>query len=1235
MQSRLWSKALCPATAGLCSRSSRQIVAHTRRRIQTAGGEPSTSGSKQYPELEDILGEPATTFEQLIGQLETLIKHPNPPRNYADALAKEELRRMDHRDLTTDKASGEHDPSRTRLLRQRPRMLRHMNAELDRGLNADDAGVGAGQDELTDMSDIPDTSSNVSSTHEVPPLPEEVAINLGITAEQQERRRIWMTKIAGYRAFRSNLMSMDSLLNSLNERREAERADFGMGERASDDLDEDRMLGPRFDSDALLDDDRKFEELIRKSWKLYDEDFADPSEASIATASDLAESLTKPSHSGSAGAGGVIPGKRSYHTTRTVYSEPDPSKKPPPPPKARVNNYASKITGGVKEGAAASRRDSDSTRPFTHRRLVIRGSGAHPVKGSRNLIRRVTRPSLKDLKRHFDERDEYADEVHVPIDATVSTGDIIEMRQTAIANSATKYGVCIALGGVVQKTTGRFHFNYVGPTRGVVGGREARLGFVAKGLLFDRQLLHRSGVASKDIKRILEYGEELREYEAEHGQHVLTSAQEAQKLQRTFSQHSIGSLVDNDVEIGANLAMPGVLVNESLPECQVPEPQDGVEADSEESISDLLVRAFPRALRTFQQDAEQLMRTHIRELGDYWGMALYRGQTHVTIDSLAQLTFGKAREGGALSEVERFAAYMHMVSDPLHYIPDADGLFVTCRFELRSRTEVENIVRVRDLIRENAPEFTQFIEKARSLVAYAHATMPLSPLRAALDPTAKSARATSSCKLTGWTPDLSFAKRKLPAGPALTEEEVANMKFTAEDSQFLLALRSYVFHSNAGFQNLANPYECLVSPILKKMNYYSGCDETSVARFLVDLGVWPHWYNQKLNMRDQHHGGFNRYRNKYLVERGAIASAALYYWGHPGSVDVDSASTTSKPRVAGERQVTECKNDVKLASQAVPEVRSSIITQSSSGVGIIGKSKLYGRDICEEIRHDFGDLPVYTIDDSTTRDVDDGLSLETIVTLGGEEQEWIHVHIADPTALIHPGHLIAHAAAQQMATIYYATETRNMLPLGMVLDNISLVRRFDSSGPKPANTMTMSCRLGDDGDIVDYKIRPGIVRNIIATPYEVVDQHLSFERPMGGMDSLARLQESKRMSTFIHPFVPTDAELPRYGANKTALPREAVQTLRRIQELTRRHYDFRVRSGAFTRLLPSIDITINEGANVAKPTYLMQRPVFLQTPHSSPEFSPLVYPKIVSSYSSVVVSPAHTMVAEMMIIAGR
>lgn len=50
-------------------------------------------------------------------------------------------------------------------------------------------------------------------------------------------------------------------------------------------------------------------------------------------------------------------------------------------------------------------------------------------------------------------------------------------------------------------------------------------------------------------------------------------------------------------------------------------------------------------------------------------------------------------------------------------------------------------------------------------------------------------------------------------------------------------------------------------------------------------------------------------------------------------------------------------------------------------------------------RVDLTHLSVYTIDDASTRDVDDGLSVE----LGQDGQLLLWVHVADPTRWLQPG----------------------------------------------------------------------------------------------------------------------------------------------------------------------------------------------------------------------------------------
>ncbi|EEB95282.1 hypothetical protein MPER_05769 [Moniliophthora perniciosa FA553] len=49
------------------------------------------------------------------------------------------------------------------------------------------------------------------------------------------------------------------------------------------------------------------------------------------------------------------------------------------------------------------------------------------------------------------------------------------------------------------------------------------------------------------------------------------------------------------------------------------------------------------------------------------------------------------------------------------------------------------------------------------------------------------------------------------------------------------------------------------------------------------------------------------------------------------------------------------------------------------------------KDPLESLRHDFGNLPVYVIDDLTASELDDGVSIESV--LGEPGSYWVHVHI--------------------------------------------------------------------------------------------------------------------------------------------------------------------------------------------------------------------------------------------------
>ena len=69
------------------------------------------------------------------------------------------------------------------------------------------------------------------------------------------------------------------------------------------------------------------------------------------------------------------------------------------------------------------------------------------------------------------------------------------------------------------------------------------------------------------------------------------------------------------------------------------------------------------------------------------------------------------------------------------------------------------------------------------------------------------------------------------------------------------------------------------------------------------------------------------------------------------------------------------------------------------------------------IRQDLTHHEVFTIDDASTRDIDDGLAVEELPD--GRHKLW--VHIADPTRWVHPGEPLDVEARRRAKTLYLPT----------------------------------------------------------------------------------------------------------------------------------------------------------------------------------------------------------------------
>lgn len=131
-------------------------------------------------------------------------------------------------------------------------------------------------------------------------------------------------------------------------------------------------------------------------------------------------------------------------------------------------------------------------------------------------------------------------------------------------------------------------------------------------------------------------------------------------------------------------------------------------------------------------------------------------------------------------------------------------------------------------------------------------------------------------------------------------------------------------------------------------------------------------------------------------------------------------------------------------------------------------------DSMKTLRHDWGDMPVFCIDGEGAHEIDDGLSVEKV----GDDEYWVHVHIANPTAFFNRENPLAKMARHMTETIYMPERAFMMLPRWATQAYFSL----DKNRP----CLTFSARMNLAGQTLEHKITPGLIRNVHhITPAEV------------------------------------------------------------------------------------------------------------------------------------------------------
>ncbi|HEY9612854.1 ribonuclease R family protein [Allocoleopsis sp.] len=131
-------------------------------------------------------------------------------------------------------------------------------------------------------------------------------------------------------------------------------------------------------------------------------------------------------------------------------------------------------------------------------------------------------------------------------------------------------------------------------------------------------------------------------------------------------------------------------------------------------------------------------------------------------------------------------------------------------------------------------------------------------------------------------------------------------------------------------------------------------------------------------------------------------------------------------------------------------------------------------------RLDLTGLKVYTIDDESTQEIDDGLSLEVLED--GSQRLWIH--IADPTRLVRPGDELDLEARRRSTTLYLPTGMVPMFPPALATGPMSLVQG------RVCPALSFGVVLDEAGSIQDYQIRASLVKPTYRLTYEDVDEML-------------------------------------------------------------------------------------------------------------------------------------------------
>jgi exoribonuclease-2 len=187
--------------------------------------------------------------------------------------------------------------------------------------------------------------------------------------------------------------------------------------------------------------------------------------------------------------------------------------------------------------------------------------------------------------------------------------------------------------------------------------------------------------------------------------------------------------------------------------------------------------------------------------------------------------------------------------------------------------------------------------------------------------------------------------------------------------------------------------------------------------------------------------------------------------------------------------------------------RSQIPNQFSEEILIMARRRMQSPPPDLDIeRLNLTRLKVYTVDDASTQEIDDGLSLEVL----GDGSHRLWVHIADPTRWLLPGDELDLEARRRCTTVYLPTGMIPMFPQELATGAMSLTQG------QVCCALSFAIDLSPTGDIEGYTIHPSLIKPTYRLTYDDVDEMLQLgitaEPELQGLAQWAQVRSQWRLT---------------------------------------------------------------------------------------------------------------------------